>query len=716
VRQGAAGNGGNITISSGSLSLTDGAFISASTFGTGNAGNIKVDAKSGLVTIAGVKDRNRSAIFSQVGLGAVGKGGNIEISSGSFSLTDRAVIDASTFGKGDAGNIKVDANSGLVTIAGVQDENSSGIFSQVGLGAVGKGGNIEISSGSFSLTDGARISASTSGIGDAGEIVITTTGSLSLSDSAQMVTDTVRTGGNSGNIKIKAQDLSMTNNAALVADVSADTEVEKRQGANIDLDVKGKISLVGGKAVGTGESTRITLGVQPGRIGSGGNLKIQAGSLEIKDGAIIKNSTQGKGNAGNIEIHAGVVDISGSVPSSGLPSGLFTSTGTNFQAGNITIDAPIFKIADGAALSARSTGSGKGGDVTVKGSRFEASNGGQLLATASGEGSPGNISVEATQGVVISGSDRNYLNRIQKFPEPINTLVANDIKQGSESGFFVSSESSKGTGNITGNITVNSPQIRLGDRGKLFADSQSGKGGDIILNVNDLLLLRNQSLISATAGSDGNGGNISINAPSGFLVGVRSENSDIIANASRGSGGNVDIKAAGIYFLAPLSRQELTRLRPDRDPRQLATNDITAISRENPNLSGQINIDISNIDPKQGLATLPARVVDTSQLIASGCGSLNGTQGNEFTVTGRGGLPPNPDEPLGGDAVWTDTRLTSMGAGDKPTASVSPPSQPKAQQILPATGWVFNGKDEVTLVSANTAYPSHSSASTCHAK
>jgi len=265
---------------------------------------------------------------------------------------------------------------------------------------------------------------------------------------------------------------------------------------------------------------------------------------------------------------------------------------------------------------------------------------------------------------------------------------------------------SQGKG-AAGNLTVNSPRISVKDRGAISATANAVDGGNITLNTN-LLLLRSSGVISATAGlaqGEGNGGNVTIHVPNGFIVAVKGENSDITANAFKGSGGKVQINATGIFGIAPLSLQDLERLRPfDLDPRQLSSNDITAVSQANfsPNLSGQVSINTPDVDPSQGLVILPTQVFDASQrLISSSCAAFADEGGSKFTITGRGGLPPNPDEPLTSDVIWTDTRLpdTTDGQHGSRKSTALPPSQSKAVEILPATGWVFNDKGEVTLIS-----------------
>ena len=64
-------------------------------------------------------------------------------------------------------------------------------------------------------------------------------------------------------------------------------------------------------------------------------------------------------------------------------------------------------------------------------------------------------------------------------------------------------------------------------------------------------------------------------------------------------------------------------------------------------------------------------------------------------------MPPSPYEPLGTDVVWLDTRLSTIVSqqqrSEKPAAK--PPSKAGAIEIVPATGWVFDGKGNVTLIS-----------------
>jgi filamentous hemagglutinin family protein len=107
VRLGSLGNGGNITIDSGSFLLRDRAQLAASTSGLGNAGNVTVRTRD----VVSLADAN---IFSTVERGGVGKGGNIDINAATLSLIDgsqlvtitRGASASQPAGGGDAGNVQ----------------------------------------------------------------------------------------------------------------------------------------------------------------------------------------------------------------------------------------------------------------------------------------------------------------------------------------------------------------------------------------------------------------------------------------------------------------------------------------------------------------------------------------------------------------------------------------------------------------------------------
>jgi large exoprotein involved in heme utilization and adhesion len=273
-----------------------------------------------------------------------------------------------------------------------------------------------------------------------------------------------------------------------------------------------------------------------------------------------------------------------------------------------------------------------------------------------------------------------------------------------------------GSGNA-GNLDITAREIRLDRQGKLLANTTSGNGGNINLQLQNLLLLRNMSQISATAGTEvaggGNGGNITINTPNGFIVAVPNENSDISANAFTGSGGKVEITAYGVFGIEPRSREDLEKLLGTNDPtkldpQKLPTNDITAISQANPTLNGVVKINTPDIDPNEGLINLPTQPVELK--VAQVCKAGAGRNQNSFTVTGRGGVPSSPTEPLSADAVLADwITLDKVSATPSNTPVTQNYTKPNPETIVEATGWEINAKGEIVLTATVPNVTHHNS-------
>jgi len=238
--------------------------------------------------------------------------------------------------------------------------------------------------------------------------------------------------------------------------------------------------------------------------------------------------------------------------------------------------------------------------------------------------------------------------------------------------------SGQGTG-AGGNLTATANSLTLDNQGKLIAETDSSDGGNINLNVRDILLLRRNSLISASAGTaqaGGDGGNITIKA--GFVVGVLDENSDIRANAFTGNGGRVKITAQGIFGL-----QFQSKLTP--------FSDITASSEFG--LIGTVTLNTLNIDPNRGLVQLPNTFTSTNQ-IAQTCSPQQ--SGNSFIVTGRGGVSLDPTEALNQTPVWTDEQARQGRGGIE--GQENPNLTLNAQPLVEATGLSRNADGSISLV------------------
>jgi large exoprotein involved in heme utilization and adhesion len=135
-----------------------------------------------------------------------------------------------------------------------------------------------------------------------------------------------------------------------------------------------------------------------------------------------------------------------------------------------------------------------------------------------------------------------------------------------------------------------------------------------------------------------------------------------------------------------------------------------------------VQINTPDLDPSRGLATLSGELVDVSELVGSGCEVAANEQSSQFVVTGRGGVPPNPNETLRSNRVLVDFGTPSVSQESALTSNSSYPtvrsttdirhpssfSNP-ATPLVEATGWVMDSKGEVILTDKAPTVTSHSS-------
>jgi len=133
VNSGATGNAGNLTLKTGELFLSQGGQIAVSTFGEGNGGELNVNASQ--IELNGTNPINGSpsGLAAQVGRNATGNGGDVTISTEDLRILEGATLDASTFGKGDAGNLTVVATDQIQVSGSDPEGNPSSIRAQVEL-------------------------------------------------------------------------------------------------------------------------------------------------------------------------------------------------------------------------------------------------------------------------------------------------------------------------------------------------------------------------------------------------------------------------------------------------------------------------------------------------------------------------------------------------------------------------------------------------------
>ncbi len=621
------GNAGNIEMETGSLFLTNGAQMSTIGFGQENnnivnAGNITINARD-TIKFDGINSGLSSSLNS-----GVGKGGDIKITTGSLSVTNGAQLFTATFARGNAGNININARD-TVTF----DQGS--FASTVVLSSdIGDGGDIQITTGSLSVTNGARLDSSTFGKGDAGDIEINASDKIIIKGrdsngfSSGVFSKVNLIGeGNGGEVRVITDYLFLENGGIL----STET-LGKGDAGKIFVDASDSVSL--------SNSSRINSSVSPGGEGKGGKINIYTQTLTSTGGSQITaavsresgNLPAGNGKGGEININASEsVTLSGISPT-GFSSGILTLTerGASGDTGNINVTTGDFRVTDDAVVTATTSNNRKAGNITINTNNFELFNGGRVATVTRSSGNAGTITLNVKDKITLSGIGQGSASGLFA-----STSVDSTGKGGSifidprtliiRNGATISVDS-QGTG-IGGNIEIAAGYLTL-DRGSIFAETRSNTGGNITLNLQDLLLLRNGSQITTTAGNQqfgGDGGNITINSP--FIVALPKEDSNISANAFSGRGGKVEINSQGIFGI-------------ESRPKPTALSDITASSQLG--ISGETNINTADTSSIQNSFTELSPTIDTSAIIANSCiARSNKRQENSFTITGSGALPAN---------------------------------------------------------------------------
>jgi hypothetical protein len=387
--------------------ILSGSLISTDTSGSGGAGQIDLGARSLLVDSRGATDA-LTGITSDANPGSLGNAGSVTVTVAErLDLTGEAVISASTFGGGRAGDVSVRTGE---------------------LHMRGEGGRPSLISSS--AQPGSR--------GDSGSVSVSADGLVALEAGAAISTDTFGTG-NAGNVAVRSGALRIDGGSSSeVAGIfsAAGGEASGFVG-NVDVDTE-EVSIVNGGAISIAASQTIPasrLGERPDS-----RIYIEAQRLHMDGGARITTQSTGNVPASAIEIDAVDMLIEGAsritteaneadggpIAIQGyrlwLRDSLITTSvlGSSGDGGNIRLE-PDFLILEGGFIQANTAApQAKGGDIFIdtraliaSGGRvqiggaerreFQPGSGRNVIQAAAPGGEQGTISITAPE-LDISGA------------------------------------------------------------------------------------------------------------------------------------------------------------------------------------------------------------------------------------------------------------------------------------------------------------------------
>ncbi|MCC5603041.1 two-partner secretion domain-containing protein, partial [Nostoc favosum] len=540
------GAGGNLTIDTRELIVSDGAWVIT---GIGNnnpegqlsvtGGELTVNA-SELVELSGTSSDNIPSVLLS-GTQGLGNANKLVIKTKKLMVSNGGIISAGTSSSGKGGELTINATDSVELVGtSKQGLSASQIKDLIGFGgafvskflenrpfpsgvisgtaSTGDAGNLNIVTGRLLIQNGAQASVSTINAGNAGELNVRAS-SIELSGTSlespkpndivgrSLLTTAVGEGssGKGGDITVNTNSLTITDGAALAASTSGTDPSKDGKGGNITVNTN-SLTITDGAAL-----TASTDGPL-----DAGNITLSANTLSVFNNGQLRTSTSGSGQAGDITLNIPEIQLSGST------SGVFAQTSSTGAAGKLTLQ-PLnaqtltVNFFEQAQISASTSGSGKGGNLTLTAPESITLN--------------GNGTLEATSKDAASGRAGDVLLATEKLT----------ITNGMRVSAATNSTNPAASG---GNLTVEAAQLNLTDGSSLEAGTTgNAPGGNLTIQPNDngqtlAVNVTGGATVSAASSGSGKGGTLNINAPEFINI---TGNGSVISAETTGQGAGGDL-------------------------------------------------------------------------------------------------------------------------------------------------------------------------------
>ncbi len=635
------GDAGNVYLSiEHSLAIVNGSEINSGTYGQGDAGDVAISSEN--LLIDGQGSQWFTGVSSQSSSGS-GSAGDVTITILSLlQLFDGGVINNDTFGAGDAGDLVV--NTTDLQMDGRGSKLYTRIASQANKGSSGHAGNIHLTaSGLVDINNGAFISSSTYGAGDAGNVVLHAENMLLNRQGGKFFTGVFSQANSEATAKAGLVTVDISHSLAILngAAISSSTRYGDSQGVNVATDSL----LIDGR--GSDLFTGITSQASSGSIGNAGAVDVIAKTIRLYNGASISSGTFSQGDAGRVLVHADnlLIDGQGSDIITGISSQ--ANLGSSGNAQGISLDIKeLIQVSNRGEISSATFGEGDAGDVSIQtkqlvidGQGSDSFTGITSQAGASSSALVGNVQIDAhtielIQGGRIGISHLGLLITQSDFDQYISgdiSLNADTIKLSDASEIRANAFGNAPAGNI---YVLVSDNLELTQSSRITTSANSNDGGAILINGNGSLVLHDALITTSTNGGDG--GNINIAVPAMIMDG-----GFIQANTTIGaSGGDIHIEVPYLltrHALLP----EIGDLQRQEFKEGSGRNIIQAAAPEgNP---GILSLEVPDMDISASLVNLSSRFSEPIAVSDNPCASLN-QHNNRLVAIGRGGLPKAVDD------------------------------------------------------------------------
>ncbi len=302
----ATGDGGDVTIDAGTMTISNGAQIAASPRGEGNAGAITITVDDTFQIFG--EGQLQSGVFAQA---VEGDGGAITVTADTLLLNDGARIESAALSTGNAGDITLVGET--IVLDGDVQVNARSEFE-------GAAGDVTLRGDTIRVANGARILSLTEADGAAGNINFEQ-GDVVLESGATVDAESLGTQP-AGNVSFNAASVRI-GDAARVS-----TQSVVSQGGNVDVDVSGTFAVDPGGVVITDVR---------GPTGGGGDVIVRAESVVINDATVTANANAVDAEAGNLffQVRGGYFESTNATVTANNPQGVD---------GTVVIDGPVDQV------------------------------------------------------------------------------------------------------------------------------------------------------------------------------------------------------------------------------------------------------------------------------------------------------------------------------------------------------------------------------------
>ncbi len=696
------GNGGAVTLTSGQDILLDPTMLTAGPLsGTNNQFNpnngglaIQVGGNGALLNFVAARNLSTTGALSANGAASTisgssgnpsGNGGVINITVNSSTVFDIGAAGATTNGiqgllsaNGNVGTTPAFGSGGTINVTnsgtgGVQVETgmlqvaaapaasavvgSTTYNAGVG-GNIGLTGNTVLALGPLNVNGGG--SSALTGSGTAGSISITATGSAAFvigTPTTNGVTTSITANGNV--VGSGSPPAGPASGAPVPPFGSGGTITINNSGGDINIDNTGTLSVLaaqGNSKFSGGNGGNIILNAPSGQVFSAGSLAANGGNPSTA-------SSSDTGNGGSIVITTGSANqfmvgspttngITGTISATGYNGGTISISSTG--AGGIQITSNSLVVTPTSQVSSTQAG-GNGGSLTINASGGPVAINGALNVTGAG------TSTTAPTGFNLAGNGGSI------------TITSN-------SATVLTLGSVAGSNYIQGPLTSNGG-IGIAGNGDAGSISVTNSGGDISVGSGSIVLTPGNATQSGYAGNGGNltlaapsgnitvTGSLSVNAGNGFIP---SGNTPIFSqgfagsiNISLNSSSNFNIGGASVTQLSAAGWNGGTISVTNNGSGGVTVSSNTAINvaaqAANPNVAISANLQVGqrNLGGPGGNVTLSS---STGPVTTNGNVSVIG--GAIFAQTASGSVPS-------GTTVITLSSTQGFAVGEQVTISAS---------------------------------------------